>query len=370
MTSEFLSRVPGQNKSIEILEKFIDSENIPHSLLFVGPSGIGKFFTAVQFAKELNCGENSKPSIKKKISSLEEPYVKYVFPLPRGKNETSDDSPTAKLSEDALEQILGQLKLKRSNPYHKLHIDKANNIKISSIRDIKKFLSLNYDDIKYRLVVIDDAHLMNDEAQNALLKSLEEPPAGVVFILCTDNENLLLPTIKSRSWRIPFSPQDDSTLTEILTTYFSLKNDSAKKISLFSDGTVDNAVNLLENDFDILIEKSINILRYSLGKRYNSAFTEIESIYSDNNPRSLQLLIQIIIKWFSDTVRDKVGLEKVYFEKYSDTIEKFNSKFIDTDVYAIQNRLDSLKSLFNRNINLNLIIANIIFEIGYTGIRK
>ena len=170
----------GQQSVLEILDKLISSSNIPNALLFTGIDGIGKEFTAIKFTSTLNAsGKTDSEHLERIISSYAEPYVKYIYPLPRGKNESDDNGPFEKLSADDLDLIKEELQKKIENPYYKIIIPKANKIKISSIRDIKKFLSLNYSDIQYRTVLISDAHLMNDEAQNALLKNLEEPPEEI-----------------------------------------------------------------------------------------------------------------------------------------------------------------------------------------------
>ena len=149
----------------------------------------------------------SSEKIIKRIEQLSEPYIKYIIPLPRGKGESDSTSPTEKLTPDEIDLIKEQL-------------PKANNIKISSIRNIKKYLSLDYSEFAQRFIVISDSHLMNEEAQNALLKNLEEPPENVIFILCTSQVSKLRRTITSRCWRINFDPLSEQEISEILKKYF------------------------------------------------------------------------------------------------------------------------------------------------------
>ena len=137
------------------------------------------------------------------------------MPLPRGKSETDQNDPYEKLSDDEIELINSEFQKKSKNLFYKIQIPRANFIKISSIRDIKKFLSLNYDDVKYRVILVSQAHLMNEESQNALLKNLEEPPDGVIFILCTPYPEKLRETIRSRCWKINFQPLENETIAKI-----------------------------------------------------------------------------------------------------------------------------------------------------------
>ncbi|MCU7517078.1 MAG: hypothetical protein HF307_11930, partial [Ignavibacteria bacterium] len=251
MSSNILQCIKGQKAAGDLLYKIYSSGKIPHAFLFSGPDGVGKHFMAMKFLELLNTpsGDGTNNSTVLKVRNLSEPFVKFVMPLPRGKNETGENSPTEKLSAEALEQLKEELEKKVKNPYYKIGLQGANNIKISSIREIKKFQSLTYEEAKYRAVIISDAHLMNDEAQNALLKSLEEPPEGIIFLLITPFKNELLPTIISRCWTVNFDPLDSGVLSEILTGYFNIDKALAEKISVFSNGSLTHANKLLEQDF-------------------------------------------------------------------------------------------------------------------------
>ncbi|NOG96570.1 MAG: hypothetical protein HND52_01225 [Ignavibacteriae bacterium] len=360
------SEIFGQQKALSILQKFSQSGKIPHALLFSGRDGIGKFYTAREFVKFIN-SDNSNPlppSVEKKIHHLSEPYIKYIFPLPRGKNETGDDTATSKLSKEVLEEIQAQLKLKSDNPYHKIIIEKANIIKISSIREIQKFISINYDDIKYRVIIIDNAHLMNHEAQNALLKNLEEPPHGVLFILLTSAISKLLPTIISRCWQVNFQPLLNDEVKSILINHFKIDGSIAKKAAFFSNGSVNTALQLIENDVEKLLEQTIFILRYSLAKRYSTAYRALNNLVKDAPAVKLPLIVDMMIKWFNDVSKNRHNFEDYHFEEYKDTILKFNDNFRNVEVYQQISKIDALQSYLSRNVSLNLITMNIILELA------
>jgi DNA polymerase-3 subunit delta' len=361
----------GQQKALGVLQKFSQSGKIPHALLFNGSDGIGKFYTAREFVKFINSGNEGRliPSVEKKIHNLSEPYIKYIFPLPRGKNETGDDTPTSKLSKDVLEEIQSQLKLKSDNPYHKIVIEKANIIKISSIREIQKFISINYDDIKYRVIIINHAHLMNHEAQNALLKNLEEPPPGIIFILLTSAVNKLLPTILSRCWQVNFQPLLIDEVKSILLDHFEVDESTAKKAAFFSNGSVNTALQLIENDVQKLIEQTIFILRYSLAKRYSTAYQALNNLVKDAPAVKLPLIAGMMIKWLSDVIKNRYNFEEYYFEEYKDTVFKFNEKFRHVEINQLINRIDALQSYLSRNVSLNLITMNIILELASIRLR-
>jgi DNA polymerase III subunit delta' len=352
----------GQEQVKEILQRLISSEKIPHALLFTGSEGTGKYFCALKFALALNSHlRNSE--LDRSILSLSEPYIKYIFPLPRGKNENDTSSPYEKLNSEEIQAVHEQLEEKRRNPYHKISIPKANLIKISSIRDIKKFLSFNYQDVAYRIVIISDAHLMNEESQNALLKNLEEPPEGIIFILTTPYPMILRETIRSRCWMLNFQPLRRSEVKEILVKNFSMEAEQAELASFFANGSVISAIKAVENDLNKLLEKTISVLRYSFGRKINSAFKEINELLEENDPETFRLLVQFIITWLNDVLRYRTGIKDLSFRNYSDTIEKFSTKFPDADITGTTSRLEYLASLLRNNVNLSLITLNLVFTL-------
>lgn len=359
--SSFSETVYGQSRALITLQKFIEAQRVPQSLIFYGDEGVGKFKTAVEFAKLIN--KDTSPFYLKQISKHSEPFFKHIFPLPRGKNETGENGPTEKFTENEILVIQEEISKKIANPYYSISIDKANDIKISSIREVKRFISMDYSDISYRVIVISDAHLMNVASQNALLKSLEEPPEGIIFILITDKIDSILPTIQSRCWKIRFEPLTNSDIAKILQEYFGIDEETATSVANFSDGSVNKALNLIDNNFKELIESTIKILRYGLAGKYHTALAEWDKYLEDKNLNKMVHLIAMIIKWLDDVVKHKTGQNGLYFEEHRDTVEKFNSRFPHVEIQPVLNKINKLYSLLERNVTLNIIAMNIIFEL-------
>ena len=362
----FLDEIIGNEKVKLIFSNMLENSSIPHALLFTGSEGIGKENAAISFTKAIN--SNYGEDIQKRISSIQKlstPYIKYISPLPRGKNETDQNDPFEKLSDDEIEIIKSELEKKSENPFYRIQIPKANFIKINSIRDIKKFLSMNYDDIRYRVVIISQAHLMNEEAQNALLKNLEEPPEGVIFILCTAFPEKLRETIISRCWTIHFQPLTNENLIYVLTNYFKVDRNLAEDVTPFANGSVQQAMSLIENDFEELREKTIRILRNSFARRYQSAYVEFEDALSDGDQVKIKLLIRMLLIWLNDFQKFRLNnAEDLFFIKHRETLEKFNDKFPDLELKDVTNNLDRISTYLKNNINLNLAVSNIIFNLS------
>jgi DNA polymerase III subunit delta' len=357
----------GQLSVIEILNRLIESSYIPHALLFTGLSGVGKEFMALRFAQALNSHNQpieTKEKIINFINNFAEPYIKYILPLPRGKNENDASGPFEKLSVEENELYWEELTKKIKNPYYKIEMQRATTIKISSIRDIKKFIAMNYSDIAYRIILISDAHLMNEEAQNALLKNLEEPPEGIIFILCTPFPNLLRETIRSRCWQIAFQPLANLNIKEILVEYFSVDDLLAEEVAPFAGGSVISALKLLDQDFELLRDRTIYILRYSFGRKYHSALSELSNMLDDNSAETLKLLIQMLVKWLNDVQKFRQGFDNYYFSRHVETLEKFNKRFPEVDLQSTIFNLDRMASSIQNNINQNLILLNTILELS------
>jgi len=359
-------KVIEQSQAKEILINFFESRRVPHAFIFNGLEGVGKYFTAIQYAKILysNYSDSIKVNAIKKIENLQEPFVKLIFPLPRAKGETAEDSSIDKLTKEQIELIQSELSKKILNPYYKIYLEDANTIKINSIRDIKKFIEFEYEDAPLRFIFILEADLMNEQTQNALLKSLEEPPDGIIFFIITSNIDKLLPTIQSRCWIINFNPLSELAVEKILIDYFGIDIITSRKAAHFSDGSVQKALLLVEKDFDTLLEKVITILRYSIGKRYSTAYQELLASMPYNSHEELKIIISLIKVWLDDVIKGRHQNNNYYFVDYKDTIDKFNQKFRDANIIELYDKLELLEESCDKNLNLNVLSLNLIFELA------
>lgn len=360
--SEYLDKIIGQPKVVKFLSNFLHSDKIPHAFLFTGEDGLGKENAALCFSKALNASSVNQ-NIIKQISNLSEPYIKYIFSLPRGKNEDDESSPYEKLNSDEMNLVKDELQKKIDNPYYKISIPKANLIKVNSIRDLRKFLSMSYSDVTFRTIIISDAHLMNEESQNALLKNLEEPPAGVIFILITSKPDLLKETIRSRCWEIKFDYLKNEEIVRILKTQFNYSEKEAINYAAFSFGSINQLIHLENIDFDEVLNKTIIILRFAMGRKFDSAFEEINKMVS-NNTESFKLLLSLTLRWFNDLQKFKVHNENLFFINYKETFQKFLSKFPETEFVEIIFKIEKLIPLCSRNINLNILVSAFIVDLA------
>lgn len=180
----------GQNGVRRTVEGFLKQNRLPHTLLFWGPPGVGKFTYSLILASQLN---GDRERIFRNIY----PDVMVVFPNFKGVER---------------EEVF---QMRREGRYYKLR-DKQGNILIDEIREIKRVSALTPYEGKWKVFIIAQAERMTVEAMNAFLKVLEEPGPENLFILITTDPSLLPETIVSRAVNLRFKPLSQNELKQVL----------------------------------------------------------------------------------------------------------------------------------------------------------
>lgn len=199
----------------ETLKKIVNKSELPHAFLFAGPKGTGKTSSARILAKIINCENLSK-----------------------------DGEPC-----NACEQCIS---ITKGSNLDVVELDAASHRGIDDIRALRDAVKLAPARAKKKVYIIDEAHMLTVEASNALLKTLEEPPAHVVFVLATTNPEKLIDTIKSRTTLIAFKKATTVEILRALTRIakgenLTVENKVLELIANRSDGSFRDAVKLLEN---------------------------------------------------------------------------------------------------------------------------
>lgn len=218
-------------------------------LLFDGPEGSGKEFSAIEFARSLQCEKMEVCQLDGptcgsclRASVLEHPGIHLIYPTPtQGSNE--DD-------EGDVVDIAKILEEKRTDIFSTPAFNKKTSIRIARARTVIQRAFTKPFDARYHVFIFVDAHAMREEAQNALLKLVEEPPAHVAIIFVTPNTEALLYTIRSRCQRVRFFPIKRAVLEKILVDYYEADPQKAKRTAALAQGSIGRARALLdEADF-------------------------------------------------------------------------------------------------------------------------
>ena len=215
----FLKDILGQERIIGFLRQALQSEQMPHALLFLGNEGVGKGSTALALAQALNC-ENRQPD-----------------------QEACGRCPSCRLFATGGHPDFWQI-----SP-----LEESEQIKIEQIRELRRQVGFHPLAGSWRVVLLKPAETLNEAAANALLKTLEEPPAGNLFILTAIGERDLLPTIVSRCRRLTFGAIPQSILVQELQHQKGLSLEQASLVAAINYGSLGRA--LAEDLPDLLAKR-------------------------------------------------------------------------------------------------------------------
>lgn len=257
--------IKGQDRAILFLKDAISNNRVAHAYIFVGPGGVGKKLTALNFAKALDCaspfnGESCDQCVScKKIDSLNHPDLSLV-----------------------------KVEKERSE------------IRIERIRYLIRDIYLKPYEGKRKVYIIDDAHLLNEESSNAILKTLEEPPSASVLVLITDKLSRLFSTIVSRSQVVRFSPFGTNELKDMLVARCGMNSAKAQILSIIASGSLGEA--LRYNDTQVF-DKREAILN-SLSK---DGFFDLD--FENLAKEELKLRLEIMLTWYRDLLAASAGVK-------------------------------------------------------------
>ncbi|MCC6285083.1 MAG: AAA family ATPase [Phycisphaerales bacterium] len=209
-TQDFLplGSLLGQQRALDLIRAALESGRLPHAILFCGPVGVGKFSAAWALA-----------------TALLDPEARRAMTEPGGTAWLlrERDTPVVRLAKARAHPDLHVIRkeLAAFCSDEKVRTSKQTNIPVGVVREFciepaARSRQVEGDSLAAKVLIIDEAHLLADAGQNALLKTLEEPPEGTVIILVTASEERLYPTIRSRCRRVPFAPLGEADMRELL----------------------------------------------------------------------------------------------------------------------------------------------------------
>ena len=363
------STVYGQNHAKSLLQRAIRNRQLAHAYLFWGIEGTGKDALAFALARVVNCAKGGAdlcmecPSCR--ISDpLGHPNIHLVCALPQGKNEKAGDDPVAVLSSEDLEAIQEQYRLKGHNPYHRIEIPRAQTIKLNSIRSLKRESALTDFAAGRKVFILSNAEAMNEEASNALLKTLEEPPGKSLIILTSSRKENLRDTIISRCQMIHLQPLAEEDIRTYLLETEKADQANAGLIAVLADGSIAVARELLRHDIHGTRKAAVAFLRLVLTNRRGALVRTIEEIVRSGGRPETEQFLMVLQQWLRDAlILKERGSEAVHDVGDLTNLQSFTEKFPHADLLSALTRVERSIALVGKNVYLSLLLTNLAVEL-------
>ena len=250
------SEIIGQDIVLSHLQNALRTDSVSHAYILNGAKGSGRHMIARSFSAALLCEERESPGTEN-------------LPVPAG-IKANDDNDAASVHmcsrwiepcgrcHSCLQAQAG------TNPDIKiLEREKENSIGVNDIRKMRTDVWIRPYSAAHKVYIIPDAEKMTPAAQNALLKTLEEPPSYAVLLLLADGTDSFLPTIMSRCVTLPLRPVPEKDVETCLRERFDADEQHARLCARFSGGSIGRAALLLENEhFAALRDRTITFMRH------------------------------------------------------------------------------------------------------------
>ncbi|MEK9147931.1 MAG: DNA polymerase III subunit gamma/tau, partial [Patescibacteria group bacterium] len=305
------SQVVGQDHIVSVIRRQVESGRIAHAYLFSGPRGIGKTTVARLIAKAVNCTLDLEPG-KILIRKIEKE---------RNSNQGVGDLRKPCNFCDSCQAFNSGLSM------NLIEIDAASNRGIDDIRELREAVRFSPAEGRYKVYIIDEAHQLTKDAANALLKTLEEPPAHAIFVLATTELDKVPQTIVSRTQHFDFRrPRREVIAKRLLEIAkgegVTLSPEAAATIAFAAEGSVRDAESLLGKIMAVE-DKSISasVVEEILGipqreallelftligrKQLKDALELVNRLYQDGY--DMEYLAKILISFFREALLIKVS---------------------------------------------------------------
>lgn len=318
------NEIIGHDDIKRYFDKAIVNDHVSHSYIFEGPNGVGKQMMALAVAKRLLCECNNGPCNNCKschmVDSLTHPDL--------------------------------------------ILVDKDTKVtKIDTIREnVVKAMEIKPYQGKRKVLIITEADTVTPEGQNAMLKTIEEPPSyGVIFLL-SENMSKLLPTIKSRCIHIRFNPLG----INLIKDYLKKENYSQEKIEVyaqFSQGSI-GIVEKLKNDEEF-IEKRKKSISY-LERLEHANLTEVYELVKELCDQK-EVLIEILdlwVLWYRDIgILKSIDNPNLYYADYKEQLLDITYKLPYNKITTSINLIKQAKIEINQNIYATFVIENLLLKL-------
>ena len=311
----------GNEHIISHFKKAIENDKISHAYIINGEKGMGKKTVAKAFAMTLLCEKKGTEPCMKCHSCVQtltdnNPDIITISP----------DKPTTLSIDHIRERLINDIDLKPYSYSHKVYI-------------------------------VQNAELMNSAAQNAILKTIEEPPEYAVIILLTTNSDSLLQTVLSRCVRLDMQPLKKEAVKKYLMEKEKVVDYEADVSAAFAGGNLGKAIEVSSSqDFKGMSDEVIQLLRYIKDMQ---AYEVVAAVKRASDYKFMFAdYIDLMILWFRDVLLYKASknIEDLIFKNEIKTIKDYAAKTSYNGIESILNAMDKAKVRLRANVNFDVAI--------------
>ncbi|MDO5425839.1 MAG: DNA polymerase III subunit delta' [Eubacteriales bacterium] len=320
-------KIMGHTQAITHLENAIKQNKVSHAYIFNGEKGCGKKLLAQEFAKMLQCQEPDPPCGKCR-SCLQSESGNHPDII-----RITHEKPGSIGVEDIRTQLIGDVQIK---PYSS----------------------------PYKVYIVPDAEKMTIQAQNALLKTIEEPPAYAVILLLTTNSSVFLPTILSRCVMITMKPVPDEQVRQYLMEHVQIPDYQADICVAFAQGNIGKGVQLASSEtFQEIKAAALNLAMHIPDMEISEINQNVKdvSVFKVD----IQDYLDLLAIWYRDALYFKAAkdVNGVVFKEHINTIVEQTSKASYEGISRILEALQKAKQRLNANVNFDLTMELLFLTI-------
>lgn len=318
----------GHEGIITHLQNAISMNKVSHSYIISGEDGLGKLMLADAFAKTLQCEEGGSSPCGKCHSCIQaesnnQPDIIHV----------THEKPNSIGVDDVRQQLVDDIVIK---PYSS----------------------------RYKVYILDEAEKLTVQAQNAILKTIEEPPAYAVIIFLTNNEGVFLPTILSRCVMLSLKPVKNQLIIEYLMKNCKVPEYHAQLCAAFAQGRPGRAVKLAASpDFEEIKSNIIKLLKNIHNMELTDLVAAIKEI--SNYDIGIDDCLDIMVLWYRDVLLFKVSKDPnslVFSDEVTD-IRKAAGKSSYEGLELIMEAFDKAKTRLHANVNFDMTMELLLLTI-------
>ncbi len=342
--------VYGQDEVVTVIRNAIVSGKISHAYLFCGPRGTGKTTIAKIIARLVNC------------------------------DNLVDGNPCGK--------CYNCLNYLNSNDI--VEIDAASNNGVDEIRELRDKVNLVPSNSKFKVYIIDEVHMLTTQAFNALLKTLEEPPSHVIFILATTEPHKIPLTISSRCQKFRFSKISDEKIVQRLKNIceledISIDDDALFEIARFSDGGMRDAINFLDqlrafSDGNIKLD---DVYKVNSSVSYKDLYDLLTYVYDNdkvniikfidylnNSGKDIGKFTEELLIFIKDVVIFKNANIGSNISTKNEYLELISDKYSDSDLYNFIDNLNTVQNLIKYSGNGSILLLASLLKFSDFNFKK